>query len=85
MSDEGWNGGLIGTLMDWLGRWGISDFLKDVLRAICHQFALGVTNRQHLLWVKVLNIVDVLSVFYPFAPNAQQAARCQVLDNFFHK
>ena len=40
---------------------------------------------QHLLWVKVLNIVDVLSVFYPFAPNAQQAARCQVLDNIFHK
>ena len=40
---------------------------------------------QHLLWVKVLNIVDVLSVFYPFAPNAQQAARCQVLDNIFPK
>lgn len=27
--------------------------------------------------------LNVLSVFYPFAPDTQQAARCQVLDNFF--
>lgn len=55
---------------------------------------LGVI--QHLLAVlavlippedreKVQHIVYVLSVFYPFAPDTQQAARCQVLDNFFHK
>lgn len=31
------------------------------------------------------NGMDVLGVFHPFAPDAQQAARCQVLDNFFHK
>lgn len=33
----------------------------------------------------VLVWYDVLGVFHPFAPDAQQAARCQVLDNFFHK
>lgn len=52
---------------------------------ICDKFALGVANSQHLLRVKVLNVVNVLGVFHPFAPDAQQAARCQVLDNFFHK
>ena len=30
-------------------------------------------------------IDDVLGVFHPFAPDAQQAGRCQVLDNIFYK
>ena len=52
---------------------------------ICHQFALGVANGQHLLWVEVLNVIDVFGVFHPLAPNTQQTGRCQVLDNIFHK
>ena len=59
--------------------------LVEPHHGICDKFALGVANSQHLLRVKVLNVVNVLGVFHPFAPDAQQAARCQVLDNFFHK
>ena len=39
--------------------------------SICHQLALGIANGQYLLRIKVLNVVDVLSVFYPFAPDTQ--------------
>ena len=35
---------------------------------------LGIANSQHLLRVEVLNVIDVLSVFYPFTPNTQQTA-----------
>lgn len=59
--------------------------LVEPHHGICDKFALGVANSQHLLRVKVLNVVNVLGVFHPFAPDAQQAGRCQVLDNIFHK
>lgn len=39
------------------------------------ELALGVANDQHLLRVKVLNVVDVLGMFHPFAPDAQQIAQ----------
>ena len=59
--------------------------LVEPHHGICDKFALGVANSQHLLRVKVLNVVNVLGVFHPFAPDAQQAGRCQVLDNIFYK
>ena len=59
--------------------------LVEPHHGIGHQLALGVANSQHLLRVKVLNVVNVLGVFHPFAPDAQQTGRCQVLDNIFHK
>ena len=35
------------------------------------ELALDIANGQHLLRVKFLNVVDVLGVFHPFAPDAQ--------------
>lgn len=36
-----------------------------------YELTLSVADSQHLLRVKVLNVINVLCVFYPLAPNAQ--------------
>ena len=48
------------------------------------KLALGVANSQHLLRIEVLNVVDVLGVFYPLAPNSQQATENRWLRNREH-
>ena len=66
----------------------VTSFAAELVKphhGIGDDLALGVTYSQHLLRVEILNVIDVLSVFYPLAPDTQQTARCQVLDNFFHK
>ena len=46
-----------------------------------NELALGIANGQHLLWIEVLNIINVLGVFHPFAPNAKQTAKNRRLRN----
>lgn len=48
------------------------------------ELALGVANGQHLLRVKVLNVVDVLGVFHPFATDSQQTDEDRRLRNGKH-
>ena len=58
--------------------------LVEPHHSIGHKFALGIANGQHLFRVEVLNVVNVLSVFYPLAPDTQQAAKDRRLGNGEH-
>lgn len=44
--------------------------LVEPHHGIGDKLALGVANRQYLLRVEVLNVINVLSVFHPLAPYA---------------
>lgn len=46
-------------------------FLTKEKLLIGDELTLSVADSQHLLRVKVLNVINVLCVFYPLAPNAQ--------------
>ena len=43
--------------------------------SIGNQLTFGIANSQHLLRVKVLNVVDVLRAFHPFPPYTPQTAQ----------
>ena len=58
--------------------------LVEPHHSIGDEFALGIANSQHLFRIEVLNVIDVLSVFYPLAPNTQQAAENRWLGNREH-
>lgn len=45
--------------------------LVEPHHGIGDELTLSVADSQHLLRVKVLNVINVLCVFYPLAPNAQ--------------
>ena len=58
--------------------------LVEPHHGVCDKFALGVANSQHLLRVEVLNVVDVLRVLQPFAPDTQQTTEDRRLGNRKH-
>ena len=58
--------------------------LVEPHHGISDNLALGIANSQYLLWVKILNVINVLGVFHPFTPNAQQAAEDRRLGNGKH-
>ena len=47
------------------------DNIWIILLNFFNELTLSVADSQHLLRVKVLNVINVLCVFYPLAPNAQ--------------
>lgn len=57
----------------WDGKHHRSTNTSCPLKAVCigDELTLSVADSQHLLRVKVLNVINVLCVFYPLAPNAQ--------------